>query len=191
MGLMIHSLGELPTTAERRYYVYLLDYGWDEPLGETLRRNFDRMAALASSNDAVVMQGVVGSHFADEVLSWHSINGQPGEDILPAILITTRHPQQFYAEQEKRSRSKRVSDRMVLIPLRKACKSSTDVVHLIEKVFKDIKEKKQLTEFEVARELSGGKHGALVDALILEPNIGGIGLNVNYILNFLLGRKRE
>lgn len=190
MGLMIHSLGELPTNVERGYYIYLLDYGWDEPLGKTLRRNFDRMAALASTNDAVVMQGVVGTHFADEVLSWHSINGQPGDDILPAILITTRHPQQFHGESKQRQ-SKHPSDRMVLIPLKKACTSSTDVVKLIEKVFRDIKEKKQLTEFEVARELSSGKHGALVDALILEPNIGGIGLNLNYIINFLMGRNRE
>ncbi len=30
MGLYVHSLGEIPTGAERAYYVYLLDYGWEE-----------------------------------------------------------------------------------------------------------------------------------------------------------------
>ena len=38
MGLYVHSLGEIPTGAERAYYVYLLDYGWEEclamPFGE-------------------------------------------------------------------------------------------------------------------------------------------------------------
>jgi len=80
MGLMIHSLGELPATVERGYYVYLLDYGWDEPLGDILARNFEKMAERASRQNAVVLRGVVGSHFSDEVLSWHQVNGQPGEE---------------------------------------------------------------------------------------------------------------
>lgn len=95
MGLMIHSLGELPRDAERGYYVYVLDYGWDEPLGNVLHRNFNRMADAASKHNAVVMRGVVGEHFADEVLSWHHVNGQPSDGILPAILITTRNPHEF------------------------------------------------------------------------------------------------
>ena len=75
MGLMIHSLGELPLNAKRDYYVYLLDYGWHEPLGQALLSNFDTMAAEASRNSAAVIRGVVGSHFEDEVLSWHSVDG--------------------------------------------------------------------------------------------------------------------
>lgn len=137
MGLMIHSLGELPANVERSYYVYLLDYGWDEPLGETLQNNFDRMAALASSNDALVIRGVVGSHFEDEVLSWHHVNGQPGEEVLPAILITTRHPQQFKFSgrlgRPWRDEALRPSDGMLLIPLRGVCESPTEVTLLVEK----------------------------------------------------------
>ena len=187
MGLMIHSLGELPAEAARGYYVYLLDYGWDEPLGDVLHKNFSKMAALASANDAVVLKGTVGSHFEDEVLSWHHVNGQPSDDLLPAVLITTRHPSEF-REYDRRERE-HLEDRMLLIPLRKACDSSSDVANLIEKIFRDIKEKKALADFEVAEELSRGKKGAIVDALILEPNIAGIGINLNHIVNFLLGRK--
>ena len=40
MGLRIHSLAELPPEAIRGYFVYLLDYGWEEPLGRALRDNF-------------------------------------------------------------------------------------------------------------------------------------------------------
>lgn len=188
MGLMIHSLGELPADAERGYYVYLLDYGWDEPLGEVLHRNFSKMADLASTNDAVVLKGTVGSHFEDEVLSWHHVNGQPSDDLLPAILITTRHPREF-RDYDKKAR-KQANDRLLLIPLRKACKSSSDVTNLIEKIFIDIKEKKTLSDFKVAKELSRGAKGAVVDALLLEPNIAGVGINLNYIIDFFLGRKR-
>jgi hypothetical protein len=34
MGLYIHSLSRLPSGLERDYYVYVLDYGWEEPLGD-------------------------------------------------------------------------------------------------------------------------------------------------------------
>jgi hypothetical protein len=39
MGLYVHSLGEIPTGTERAYYVYLLDYGWEESLGNAVRAN--------------------------------------------------------------------------------------------------------------------------------------------------------
>jgi hypothetical protein len=57
MGLYVHSLGEIPNGAERAYYVYLLDYGWEEPLGSAVRANLPRMADLASRSDAIVIHG--------------------------------------------------------------------------------------------------------------------------------------
>lgn len=39
MGLYVHSLSRLPLGVERNYYLYVLDYGWDEPLGASLRRH--------------------------------------------------------------------------------------------------------------------------------------------------------
>jgi hypothetical protein len=187
MGLMIHSLGELPTDPARGYYVYLLDYGWHEPLGEALHGNFDRMADLASRHNAVVIRGVVGAHFTDEVLSWHQINGQPGEEILPAILITTRNPHEF-RENSRRDEGRTTKQHpMLLIPLRKACSTTTDVAMLIEKVFRDIQEKKNLSDFEIAKKLSRGQRGALVDALILQPNISGVGIDFNRIISFFRG----
>jgi hypothetical protein len=46
MSLHVQSLDYLPANAPRGYYVYLLDYGWREPLGEALRNNFQRMAVV-------------------------------------------------------------------------------------------------------------------------------------------------
>jgi hypothetical protein len=190
MGLMVHSLGELPLNAKRNYYVYLLDYGWHEPLGQALLSNFDTMAAEASKNNAVVIKGVVGSHFEDEVFSWHSINGRPGEEILPAILITTRHPDEFRRHGENWRKDHLLhADRLLLIPLKETCKSTTDVADLIAKIFGDIKSKQALADFEVAKTLEKGKRGALVDALILKPNYHGLGLDLNSIIDFFRGRK--
>ena len=44
MGLKVHSLEGFPEDKTRDYYVYLLDYGWKEPLGKSLRENFDHAA---------------------------------------------------------------------------------------------------------------------------------------------------
>lgn len=178
MGLYVHSIGEIPTGAERAYYVYLLDYGWEESLGNAVRANLPRMAEMASRNDAVVVHGPRGLHFEDEVLSWHQVNGQDAKDILPAILITTRHPSTFRESFEmKRSRMKG-RDALLLIPLRKVCKSAEDVAELIHRIFEDIREKKQLSKFHAAKRMKRGVAGALVDAVILQPKVGGIGFDL-------------
>jgi len=188
MGLMIHSLGELPLEAQRGYYIYLLDYGWREPLGDVLHHNFDRMAGLASRHNAVVLKGTVGSHFEDEVLSWHHVNGQSAQELLPAIMITTRHPSQFREIGQAWSKTQ---DRLLLIPLRKVCRTAGEVIKLIEKLFSDIAQGKSLTDFAIAREIKEGKAGAVLDALILQPNVAGLGININRIIDFFLGKKRS
>jgi hypothetical protein len=150
MGLHVHSLGEIPTGAGRAYYVYLLDYGWEEPLGDAVRVNLPHMTDMASSSNAVIVHGPRGVHFEDEVLSWHRVNGQDAKDILPAILITTRHPSTFRESFELKRTRKESRDTLLLIPLRKVCKSAEDVVQLIQRVFVDIKEKKRPSKFRTA-----------------------------------------
>ena len=178
MGLYVHSLGEVPNGAERAYYVYLLDYGWEEPLRSAVRANLPRMADLASRSDAVVIYGPRGLHFEDEVLSWHRINGQNAEDILPALLVTTWHSSTF-RESFSMIRSDPASrDALLLLPLRKICKSADEVADLIHRVFEDIKNKKRLSEFHAAKRMQSGIGGALVDAVILQPKLGGLGFDL-------------
>jgi hypothetical protein len=178
MGLYVHSLGEIPAGAERAYYIYLLDDGWKEPLGESVRANLPRMADLASRSNAVVVYGPRGVHFEDEVLSWHRVNGQEAKDILPAILVTTRHPSTFRGLFDMKRSKQESRDALLLIPLRKVCKSADDVVDLIHRVFEDITDKKQLSKFRAAKRMKRGVAGALVDAVILQPKVGGIGFDL-------------
>jgi hypothetical protein len=131
------------------------------------------------------MQGTSGCEFNDEVLSWHRINGQEAEDILPAILITNIHPSQFrdgafHVEPHRQI----VTENLILIPIRDICETSTDVAILINQIFTDIQQKKSLPQFEVARQLKKGQRGALVDALILEPNFSGIGIDLRKLFGF-------
>jgi hypothetical protein len=187
MGLMIHSLGELPANAKRSYYVYLLDFGWHEPLGQALEQNFGQMADSASKSDAVVIKGTPGSHFADEVLSWHGVNGIPAAEILPAILITSRHPDTF---RRQGSDHDRYSHPLVLIPLRESCSSTSDVAALIGRIFRDIQEGTELSEFAVAKEQQRRRDGTLADALILKPACKGVGVDLKELKKFL-GKRIE
>ena len=178
MGLYVHSLGEIPDRVERSYYVYLLDYGWEEPLGSAVRANLPRMADMASRSNAVVIHGPRGMHFEDEVLSWHHINGQDAEHVLPALLVTTRHPSTFRESFSMIRTDPGNRDALLLLPLRKICKSAEEVADLIHRVFEDIKAKKRLSNFQVATRMRSRVAGALVDAVILQPKLGGIGFDL-------------
>ena len=187
MGLYIHSIGELPSEAYRSYYVYLLDYGWDETFGEAVRSNLPRMADAASRSDAVVIHGPRGMHFEDEVLSWHDINGSPADEILPAILVTTGHPRTFREVFGPSARFRAPADALLLIPLRKTCKTPDDVVTLIDRLFRDVAVKKELCDFAVAKEMRRGTGSAIVDALMVQPKVGGIEIDLAKLGRFFKG----
>jgi hypothetical protein len=189
MGLYVHSLSNILIESSREYFIYLLDYGWEEPLGEALSKNYDKMVALAAENNAVIIKGTHRVHFADEVLSWHNINGEDAEEILPAILITNQHPKKFKESFESDENQNFDYDlKFILIPLKKFCNTTTDVVQLVERLFNDIIEKKDLNDFRVSKELKKGFGLALVDSLILEPNIAGVGFNFNNMIRFFTNR---
>ncbi len=184
MGLYVHSLSNIPKSENRDYLIYLLEYGWHEPLGEALNSNFFKMAGVAAQNRAVVIKGTEVAHFENEIFSWHQINNERGEEILPAVLITNAHPSYFL---ENNSGYRRGSGlyresvdgdlKLILIPLKKFCSSTSEVVSLIEKLFADIQAGKDLSDFRIAKEAQKGIGSAIVDALILEPNISGVGFS--------------
>lgn len=190
MGLKIHSIAEIPETVSRSYYLYILDYyNWDEPIGNTLRNSFDKIAAFATKNDSVVIQGIPESHFYSELMSWESINGIDPKELLPALMITSIHPQYFLKGNNKQLKGGKIpEDKLIFLEIGKICKSPQDVIKLLERIFEDIKNKKDIREFKVKKELKSGIGKILNDTIILEPNIGGIGINFNNIFKFL-GKK--
>ena len=175
MGLIVHTVALLPKESNRDYYVYLLDYGWDGSLGGVLQRNFEKLSDFASKNNFVVLKGTPGSHFDDEVLSWHNVNGEKGEDILPAILITNVNPHLYRGIAGLNQNN---DDLMLLIPLRKICKTEDDVAELIHKIIKDLVEKKKLPDFAVTKKLKKGVGKAVVSGAILQPNFAGLGFDL-------------
>jgi hypothetical protein len=183
MGLKIHTLSQIPADVERPYRIYVLDYGFSEPISDALRNNFGQMAERASAgHNSVVLAGYSIGEFNDEVLSWHNINGEDANDILPALLITTKNPSEF------REHGTRWDDHLLSISLRNLCETPTDVVATIDRIFHDIEEGQELRNFEVAKRLNRGRGRALVDALILQPNFAGIGVNLKSIVEFFTAK---
>ena len=196
MGLHVHSLSNIPKNEDRDYMIYLLEYGWHEPLAKTLNENFDKMANFAAQNKAVVIKGTKLAHFENEVFSYHQINNERGENILPSILITNAHPSYFsennHSYKHGRGHYRESEDgelKLVLIPLKKCCSTTTDVVTLIEKLFSDIKAGKDLSDFMVAKEAQKGIGSAIVDSIILEPNISGIGFSFKKLGEYFRGSR--
>lgn len=191
MGLLVYSLENIPKSKNRDYFIYLLEYGWYEPISEAINSNFSQMAELAAQKRAVVIKGTCLSHFENEVFSWHKINNERNNDILPAIHITNAHPSYFMKHDHEYSRGKGLYResingelKLILIPLKKFCSNTTEVVSLIEKLFSDIEASKDLSEFKIAKEVQKGMGSAIVDALILEPNISGVGFSFKKLLNY-------
>ena len=189
---MVHSLEGMPEEHSRDYFIYLLDYGWKEPLSEILKQNFGKMATLASEqkNAVVIMRTDEGIHFSDEVLSWHSINGKDADEneLLPAILVTNRHPAEF----RKRANAESVAEenlKLILFPLKKHCKNTTDVVTLIQKIFTKIKNGEDLDDFKITGEQKKGLGGALANSVMLEPNFAGMGFSFNKFVNYFKEEK--
>lgn len=190
MGLKIHSLAEIPENVSKSYYLYILDYyNWDEPIGNTLRNSFDKIAEFATKNDSVVIQGISESHFYSELMSWESINGIDPKDLLPALMITTIHPRYFLNGHDKQLKGEKIpEDKLIFLEIGKICKTPQEVIKLLEKIFKDIQDKKEIRDFKVKKELKAGVGKVLNDTIILEPNVAGIGVNLNNLFKFL-GRK--
>lgn len=191
MGLHVHSVSDFPLSESRAYYIYVLDYySWDEPVSNALQANILKIASFCAANDAVMIKGLPDSHFYSDVLSWVGINGQGPGTVLPALLITTAHPS-YFIEGSNQLHPKDIRESMVFLKIRDICKTPGDVVDLLEKIFTDIKDRKKIRDFAIAHELRAGERGALVDALILEPNISGLGINIKKLVSWFKSHARK
>jgi hypothetical protein len=186
MGLKISTVAAIPVNVEREYYLYILDYyNWDEPISKTLRDSFDKIAEFAAENNSVVIQGIPESHFYSELFSFESVNGIDPKELLPALMITKIHPNYFLMRDQGKSILKEPDDSIIFLEIGKICKTPQDVIRIIEKVFSDIRQNKEIGDFQIKKELKSGIGKILNDTIILEPNIAGVGVNINSIFKFL------
>lgn len=83
-----------------------------------------------------------------------------------------------------RRKTDEIDDKLLIIPLKAVCETTDDVIKFINSIFNDIKSKKELTTFDIVRILKKGNGRRFADALILEPNFSGIGVNLKKLFNW-------
>ncbi|MCB1533741.1 MAG: hypothetical protein KDJ44_03215 [Rhodoblastus sp.] len=187
MGLKVSTISRLPISTDRDYFIYFLDYGWDEPLSGALYRNFDKMAAFAADNRSLVVAGLHRKEFASEVLNWHRVNGESSDDLLPAIMITDcdprtlaatgRDPGGWIVGDVRPRKGDAKLDRFLILPLKRLCKNETDVTIVLEKLMSDILEKKKISDFSVASVVDRSDEG-LAEMFVLRPSVAGVGIDL-------------
>lgn len=134
------------------------------------------MADLAAKNDAVVIavsdprafaEEIISVHVEDPQFSFRSVNGEDGDAVLPALMISTIHPRKFKETAPGYGFANIApgiaDDKLILVPLRGVCKDSTEVVSLIERIFKDVAAKRPLTEFQIAKRINAEKPRSSLD----------------------------
>jgi hypothetical protein len=188
MGLVVSSLSHVPLNADRDYFIYLLRGGWDSALDRVLESHFMRFAQEASETRSAIIAGLPGNHFENEVFSWHGINGENGEEALPAILLTTVHPKHFQHEGDPFWKTNAQKDYMQLIPLKKWANSADDVIALVQRIFSDIKEHKELRDFTVVKEIRRTRGTAFMDGVVLQPNFLGCGIDLKKMAKAVWGK---
>jgi hypothetical protein len=183
MGLKVSTIARLPIATDRDYFIYFLDYGWDEPLSQALYDNFERMATFAAEHRSLVIAGLNRQEFANEVLSWHRVNGEDASDLLPAIMISDCDPRslaetnEFGPNSHGRHRENLKPERFFIIPLKQVCENATDVTDLLARIADDIRRKKKLTDFEVRKIVNRSSEG-LGEMVVLRPSIAGFGIDL-------------
>lgn len=195
MGLYIHSLTRLPKDIEREYYIYLLDYGWENSFTTKFHQNFAKIADLAAKGNSVVIAGTVPRQFLDEtasihfdtpVLSWNDVFGIKGEDVLPALMVTTAHPSVFLQNQDRVHLSGMdifgwANEKVILIPIDAHCKTEGDLFGLVERLFRDIYKNKSLSDFEIISEIKRKRHAHSPEIVVLKPGAYGIYLDLKQL----------
>ncbi|MEO1309507.1 MAG: hypothetical protein AAFV51_00885 [Pseudomonadota bacterium] len=191
MGLQVATIARLPIEGSRDYYIYLLDYGWDEPIAEALRDNFEFLAKSCSENNAVIVKGFDAKEFNNEVFAYHSIDGEAAVELLPALLVTKTNPAYFAQDVDQRwTKAYKVNevDNFILVPVRKFCKKASEVPGLLDSIMKDISEGESLCNFQVSRQVA--RKESRFSWLMLEPNIYGVGVRMPKLFEYLRRESR-
>ena len=179
----------------------MLDYRWPEGECEQIfKEHYHSISKRASDTRSIVIASHRGVHFANEILSFHRVFDLVADEVSPAILISKTHPSYFVETYgpEEHPISDPAADALcrnnvVLIPLKTACSTPSDFASVVESIFADLSGGVELRNFRVSKhdrhhnkpDDESQSHGILSRigrAIVLEPNIAGIGINLKELV---------
>lgn len=167
---------------DKDWFIYLLEYGDKDPFTQALRACFDEMADWASQGNSVVIKGTNPVHFNDEVLSWHNIGGLRGEDILPAIMVSTINPHVFNEYEDRTPVKYKPSDKLIIISLRDLATNGDQVYSSVKKIMSELKSAENLTGLSIIKTENSFRE-KFVNAFQLKPSFFGVGIDIKQLLS--------
>jgi hypothetical protein len=92
MGYLLNSLGNLPVDDDVRFYLFVINGQWEEPLYGMIEQNFSSIARSIGKH-AVIAKGLNPEEWYGEVAEKY-LGKDYGDyfPLLPALLVTDAHP---------------------------------------------------------------------------------------------------
>lgn len=182
------TLRPLPDKTGRDFSIYFLDYGWNDELTRAMYENFDTLPGVSADNRSLLIAGPNRTEFANEVLSWHHVNNDPADELLPAIMVTDVEPRLLASDISidvgpirRRPASKTAyPEKFILLPLRDVSRTAADVTALLQTLASDLRSGRALWGFEIGRVKAKGPDAA-ANMAIRQPNIGGVGIDLEEV----------
>jgi hypothetical protein len=172
MGYYLNELANLPVDDNVHFYIFVVNGQFEEPLYEIIQSNFGSLAKSIGSN-AVIAVGTDAMNFTTQVARKYLGEGNSDASFiqaLPALLITNAHPDKLTKESVR-----------LVVPLRDAAKRFGDWSQFFNLLtaFARGESKDFLDKFE-AKEEDATDVGNKI--LHLKPNLFGLGINVNELV---------
>jgi len=169
MGYLLSSLAQLPVGDNVDLYIFVINGGWRGGSHQIIEENFAKLASEIGPR-AVIAKGFNQSWTRDIARKYLGKDHKELFGLLPALLITDAHPDQLTDEGMR-----------LLIPLKVVEAKFGNFDTFFDSLTKFAREKDSsfLAHFhkkEESRKLAW-------NMLELKPNIWGIGININEILD--------
>jgi len=173
MAYILNELANLPVDDNVHFYIFVVNGQFKEPLNEMIQSNFSSLGKSIGSN-AVIAAGTDAKEFTTQVARKYLGEGNSDDSFtqsLPALLITNAHPDKLTKESVR-----------LVVPLRDAEKRFGDWSQFFKLLTAFVRGENRdfLDKFESKEEDSMDVGNKI---LHLKPNLFGVGINVNELLD--------
>jgi hypothetical protein len=180
VGFVATDITTVPSNDNYRWYIFILEHGWADKIGDEVANNFMKFAEKVGPN-ALVVRGTDPLSFYSQVFENYILlsNTKSEKIVLPAILVADISPEKILETEENIERAK-----ILVFSLSRVAQSQGGVVEFLIKLADTIREEGALDNFENSNdEKLEGAWGWVRRYVEIKPNFFGFGVNVNALVD--------
>ncbi len=168
MGHLIHSLAKIPVDTSVDFYIFMVGKVlWEGGAQQLVSKNF-KLLAKEIGEDSFIVEGLT-EHFADEVcIKYLGKEHKKLKNLMPALLITDSHPENLTDKSLR-----------LIVPTR----TMSENYQIVDEFFSSLSEfiRGESSEFIDLLEDASSNFKFINEVFVLQPNIMGVGVNINDI----------